>query len=172
LRQRRAALRWGSEVDRNARDEVLFLQIEDASGVSIVRWQSFWRGPVTWDGQVWNFQPLKWSGVSSGVSVGGQAGFTVPDVASTRELLLGAALDRQYQVTMRVYQWDKQLALVAPNTTDLVLIGVVIGEMLSASEKTFESISIAIGIALSRQSAFFPPYICDNANIGNPCILT
>lgn len=159
-------------MDNNARDKVLFLEIDDTSGVDVVRWQSYWRQTVTWESKTWDFESIEWSGVSSGVSISGQASFEVADLQSNRNLLLGSALDEKYGVIMRVYEWRKSLNLAAPTTADLVLTGTLYGEILSASVATFETISVTVGVALSRTSAFFPPNIADNALIGNPCILT
>lgn len=152
-----------------ARGQALFVQLQDEQQTTTyARWQSFWvDATVTWEGQGWIYQPMDWSGITSG-SGGGQATITLPRLPSV-DSIMRRALAGLWLATLRVYQFDEELDAGAPQAGQ-ALMGSCIGQVISASSTT-TSIELRLGSALSPVGAQFPPVLASDALIGVPCVL-
>jgi len=152
-----------------ARGQALFVQLQDAGQVTtMARWQSFWiDATVTWQGHPWSYQPMDWSGVTSG-SGGDQATLMLPRLPSIQSIMR-QALAGPWIATLLVYQFDESLDAGSPQAGQ-VLIGSCIGQVVSASA-TATTLTLKLGSALSPIGAQFPPIIATDDLIGVPCIL-
>jgi hypothetical protein len=151
------------------RGQALFVELQDEQQTTTyARWQSFWiDATVTWEGQGWTYQPMDWSGITSG-SGGDQATITLPRLPSV-DSIMRRALAGLWLATLRVYQFDESLDAGAPQAGQ-VLVGSCIGQVISASA-TATSIELRMGSALSPVGAQFPPVLASDALIGVPCVL-
>jgi len=152
------------------RGHALFVELQDAGQVAtMARWQSFWiDARVTWESQAWDYQPMDWSGITSGSSGNEQAGLILPRLPSL-QAIMRQALAGPWIATLRVYQFDESLDAGSPQA-EQVLVGSVIGQVISASA-TATAITLAIGSALSPVGAQFPPVAATDDLIGVPCVL-
>lgn len=152
-----------------ARGQALFVAFQDAGQITTMeRWQSFWVDQtVTWESAPWNYQPMDWSGITSG-SGGDQATLLLPRLPSIQSLLR-QALAGPWIATMRVYQFDEALDTGSPQAGQ-ILVGSCIGQVIGASA-TATSITMKLGSALSPVGAQFPPVTATDALIGVPCVL-
>lgn len=153
-----------------ARGQALFVQLQDAGQVAtMARWQSFWiDATVTWEGQPWIYQPMDWSGITSGSSGSEQASLILPRLPSLQSIMR-QALAGPWVATLQVYQFDEALDAGSPQA-DQVLVGSCVGQVISASA-TASTITLAIGSALSPVGAQFPPVTATDDLIGVPCVL-
>lgn len=152
------------------RGQALFVELQDAGQVAtMARWQSFWiDATVTWEGQSWQYQPMDWSGITSGGLSNDQASLVLPRLPSL-QAIMRQALAGPWFATLRVYQFDEALDAGSPQAAQ-VLVGSCIGQVISASG-TAASLTLSIGSALSPIGAQFPPVAATDDLIGVPCVL-
>ena len=139
-----------------------------ADGGAIVRrWQSFWLNrPIIWSGQQWDYAMFSWDGLLSGQS-SDQITLTMPATPSNRAMVERALADA-WLATLEIYQAPDDGAIDAGPTSETVLVGAVVGQVIEANGDLSE-LSVSLGSALSPIGAQFPPLTATTALIGVPC---
>lgn len=134
------------------------------------RWQNHWiDAAVTWQSQLWEYQPLEWAGLVAGAgAVAEQASISLPAVPSLEAILAAARVER-WLITLQLYQFPDTAGLTAPPAS-MTLIGATMGEVIGMGA-TPTKVTIKLGSALSPIGAQFPPRLATNALIGVPCRL-
>jgi hypothetical protein len=148
------------------RGQAQYLRIFSGS-TTYQRWQGFYVGQtITLESQQWQYYPF----VANGL-IGGGAGndegvtITVPATATAVQLF-EEALNNNYLVEVRVFEFDTRLTQAQPQTTQQ-LIGAFIGEVLEISG-SFSNIAIALGSGLAPVGAQAPPRKYTSELIGAP----
>jgi hypothetical protein len=154
------------------RDQGAFLDISTPGGVVMARWQNRWQGQagVTLEGQTWRYQPLEWSGLSSGgVATSTPASMTLPLLPSARGILQEASREG-WRGRLRIYQWAPEDDGPAPSA-EMVLIATHRG-VVTLRSLTPKLLELALDSALlAPDGGRFPPRVATTQLIGVPCVL-
>jgi hypothetical protein len=148
------------------RGQAQYLRIFSGS-TTYQRWQGFYVGQtITLESQQWRYYPFVANGLIGG-NAGNDEGVTVTVPAtSTAVEFFEQALNENYLVEVRVFEFDTRLTQAQPQTTQQ-LIGTFIGEVLNISG-TFSSIDVALGSGLASIGAQAPPRTFTSTLIGAP----
>ena len=147
--------------------QAAFLELGDGYGAVFARWQTYFIEQVaTWDGKAWAYQQLDWAGVTSGQATGDQATLTLPAAPSILNLT-EQALAGPWVATLRVIQFDEELATATAPPAEYVLAASCVGEVIGASA-SLTQMTWRLGSALAPVGAQFPPTTATTALIGVP----
>lgn len=138
-----------------ARAQAQYLRIYSSAGATFQRWQQYYFGTVTWDGQPWLHQQFEADGMTAGLS-GDEADITIsapatPVIVSAFQ----AAILNGYNVELSMYQFDSAIDNNTPQT-DQQLVFRHIGRV-TAGGGGLTQMNIRVGSAINPVNAQIPP---------------
>ncbi len=148
------------------RGQAQYLRIFGGS-TTYERWQGFYVGQtITLESEQWRYYPFVANGLIGG-GAGNDEGVTVTVPATATAIqTFEEALNNNYLVEVRVFEFDTRLEQTGPQATQQ-LIGTFIGEVLEISG-TFSAIAVALGSGLAPVGAQAPPRKYTSELIGAP----
>jgi hypothetical protein len=151
------------------RAQAQYLRIYEGS-TTYERWQSYYvNNSVSWQSQVWDYQPFEAEGITSGnVESESTLVVTLPALPNVIEAVL-RAVARGRLVELTMYEFYPLYGNNAPQASQ-TLVAAYTGEVVGV-EGTFTTLSIQLGSSLAPVGAQVPPRKYSTRLVGVPCRL-
>lgn len=152
-----------------SRAQAQYLRIYEGS-TTYERWQSYYvNNSVSWQSQVWDYQPFEAEGITSGnVESESTLVVTLPALPNVIEAVL-RAVARGRLVELTMYEFYPLYGNNAPQASQ-TLVAAYTGEVVGV-EGTFTTLSIQLGSSLAPVGAQVPPRKYSTRLVGVPCRL-
>ena len=130
-------------------------------------WQSYYvNSTISLSSKSWSYFPFTADGLmSSSASGANRVSVTCP-ATTTAISALTEALNNQYLVELKVYEFDSRLSNVAPNSNQSLIVNFL--GVITEISGTFETLRVRIGSSISPVGASCPPRKFTTDLIGNP----
>ena len=130
-------------------------------------WQSYYvNSTISLNSKSWSYFPFTADGLmSSSASGANRVSVTCP-ATTTAISALTEALNNQYLVELKVYEFDSRLSNVAPNSNQSLIVNFL--GVITEISGSFETLRVRIGSSISPVGASCPPRKFTTDLIGNP----
>tara|TARA_Y100001972_G_scaffold100775_1_gene125329 strand:- start:845 stop:1309 length:465 start_codon:yes stop_codon:yes gene_type:complete len=130
-------------------------------------WQSYYvNSTISSGGKSYSYFPFTADGLMSSSASGGNTVSLTCPATTTAIAALTEALNNQYLVELKVYEFDSRLSNVAPNSNQSLIVN-FLGVIISIGG-SFETLNVNIGSSISPVGASCPPRKFTTDLIGNP----
>ena len=130
-------------------------------------WQSYYvNSTISLNSKSWSYFPFTADGLmSSSASGANRVSVTCP-ATTTAISALTEALNNQYLVELKVYEFDSRLSNVAPQSNQSLIVNFL--GVITEISGSFETLRVRIGSSISPVGASCPPRKFTTDLIGNP----
>ena len=130
-------------------------------------WQSYYvNSTISLNSKSWSYFPFTADGLmSSSASGANRVSVTCP-ATTTAISALTEALNNQYLVELKVYEFDSRLSNVAPQSNQSLIVNFL--GVITEISGSFETLRVRIGSSISPVGASCPPRSFTTDLIGNP----
>ena len=148
------------------RSQAQYLRIY-SGGTDKQLWQSYYvNSTISLSSKSWSYFPFTCDGLmSSSAGSGNKVSMTCP-ATSTAISALTEALNNEYLVELKVYEFDSRLSNNVPQSGQSLIINFL--GVITSMSGSFETLKVNIGSSISTVGASVPPRQFTTALIGNP----
>ena len=149
------------------RAQAQYLRLYTTSGTDKQLWQSYYvNSTISLSSKSWSYFPFTADGLmSSSASGANRVSVTCP-ATTTAISALTEALNNQYLVELKVYEFDSRLSNFEPQSGQSLIVNFL--GVITEISGTFETLRVRIGSSISPVGASCPPRSFSTDLIGNP----
>ena len=130
-------------------------------------WQSYYvNSSITLNSKTFSYFPFTADGLMSSSASGGNTVSLTCPATTTAIAALTEALNNQYLVELKVYEFDSRLSNVAPQSSQNLIVNFL--GVITSIGGDFTTLNVNIGSSLSPVGASAPPRKFTTDLIGNP----
>ena len=149
------------------RGQAQYLRLYTTSGTDKQLWQSYYvNSTISLGGKSYSYFPFTADGLMSSSASGGNRVSVTAPATTTAISALTEALNNQYLVELKVYEFDSRLSNVAPNSNQSLIVNFL--GVITEISGSFETLRVRIGSSISPVGASCPPRKFTTDLIGNP----